>query len=79
MNQMIFDLNQQNFEQETIVTNYTIQNKRKKTKWIKWVPIKPNQTGNYTVPEVCVYFDHKLLRGNRTVKVDLSLHILFQT
>ena len=25
--------------------------------------------GNYTIPEVCVYFDHKLLRGNRTVKV----------
>ena len=33
--------------------------------WIKsW-----NGTGNYTIPEVCVYFDHKLLRGNRTVKV----------
>merc|ERR1719187_932417 len=25
--------------------------------------------GNYTIPEVCVYFDHKLMRGNRTVKI----------
>ena len=26
-------------------------------------------SGNYTIPEVTVYFDHKLMRGNRTVKV----------
>ena len=25
--------------------------------------------GNYCIPEVTVYFNHKLLRGNRTVKV----------
>ena len=31
--------------------------------------------GNYTIPEVCVYFDNKLMRGNRTVKVSAgSLH-----
>ena len=25
--------------------------------------------GNYNVPEVCVYFRHQLMRGNRTIKV----------
>ena len=31
--------------------------------------------GNYVIPEVCVYFDNKLMRGNRTVKVSAgSLH-----
>ncbi|XP_039497871.1 L-asparaginase [Drosophila santomea] len=25
--------------------------------------------GNYIIPEVCVFFGHKLMRGNRTVKV----------
>jgi hypothetical protein len=25
--------------------------------------------GNYAIPEVCVYFSHKLIRGNRTIKV----------
>ena len=31
--------------------------------------------GNYCIPEVTVYFNHKLLRGNRTVKVSAgSLH-----
>ena len=25
--------------------------------------------GNFSIPEVTVYFNHKLLRGNRTVKV----------
>ena len=50
------------------------QDNRKKTIWIKsvWIKTKSNRVywlGNYTIPEVCVYFDHKLLRGNRTVKV----------
>ena len=27
--------------------------------------------GNFSIPEVTVYFNHKLLRGNRTVKVTL--------
>lgn len=26
--------------------------------------------GHYAIPEVCVYFHHKLLRGNRSTKVD---------
>ena len=25
--------------------------------------------GNYNIPEVCVYFRHQLMRGNRTVKI----------
>lgn len=25
--------------------------------------------GNYTIPEVCVFFNSKLFRGNRTIKV----------
>ena len=25
--------------------------------------------GNFCIPEVSVYFNHKLMRGNRTVKV----------
>ena len=25
--------------------------------------------GNFSIPEVTVYFNHKLMRGNRTVKV----------
>ena len=29
--------------------------------------------GNFSIPEVTVYFNHKLLRGNRTVKVKLAL------
>lgn len=28
--------------------------------------------GNYDIPEVCVYFNNRLLRGNRTRKVDAS-------
>ena len=28
--------------------------------------------GIYKIPEVCVYFNHKLLRGNRSTKVDNS-------
>ena len=24
---------------------------------------------NYCIPEVCVYFNNKLMRGNRTIKV----------
>jgi len=31
--------------------------------------------GNHCIPEVCVYFNHKLMRGNRTIKVSAgSLH-----
>lgn len=31
--------------------------------------------GNFIIPEVCVYFNHKLVRGNRTVKMSAgSLH-----
>ena len=26
--------------------------------------------GNYNIPEVTVYFNHKLMRGNRTIKVN---------
>ena len=26
--------------------------------------------GNQCIPEVCVYFNHKLIRGNRTIKVN---------
>jgi hypothetical protein len=29
--------------------------------------------GNYAIPEVCVYFSHKLIRGNRTIKVTEKL------
>ena len=28
--------------------------------------------GNYNIPEVTVYFNHKLMRGNRTIKVNNS-------
>lgn len=28
--------------------------------------------GNFDIPEVCVYFNNKLMRGNRTVKLDNS-------
>ena len=28
--------------------------------------------GNYHIPEVCVYFTHQLMRGNRTIKVSAS-------
>ena len=28
--------------------------------------------GNFSIPEVTVYFNHKLLRGNRTVKVSFA-------
>jgi lysophospholipase len=28
--------------------------------------------GSLDIPEVCVYFNNKLLRGNRTIKVDNS-------
>lgn len=24
--------------------------------------------GHYTIPEVCLFFNHKLLRGNRSIK-----------
>ena len=27
--------------------------------------------GNFCIPEVTVYFNHKLMRGNRTIKVDI--------
>ena len=33
-------------------------------------------SGNYLVPEVTVYFDHRLLRGNRTVKVTHQLLLI---
>lgn len=26
--------------------------------------------GHYLIPEVCLYFNHKLFRGNRSTKVD---------
>ena len=28
--------------------------------------------GNFCIPEVTVYFNHKLMRGNRTIKVRKS-------
>ena len=28
--------------------------------------------GNFQIPEVCVYFQHQLMRGNRTIKVSAS-------
>ena len=28
--------------------------------------------GNYRIPEVCVYFNNKLFRGNRSTKIDAS-------
>jgi len=28
--------------------------------------------GHYEIPEVCLYFDHRLMRGNRTQKTDAS-------
>jgi L-asparaginase/Glu-tRNA(Gln) amidotransferase subunit D len=28
--------------------------------------------GNYQIPEVCIYFGNKLLRGNRTTKISTS-------
>ena len=32
--------------------------------------------GNFSIPEVTVYFNHKLMRGNRTVKVSSALSLL---
>ena len=29
-----------------------------------------NNPGHYDIPEVCLYFDNKLLRGNRSTKMD---------
>ena len=31
--------------------------------------------GNYRVPEVCVYFNRRLMRGNRTIKVGSVGHL----
>ena len=33
--------------------------------------------GNFSIPEVTVYFNHKLLRGNRTVKVTAEIIVTF--
>jgi len=35
--------------------------------------------GNYHIPEVCVYFRHQLMRGNRTIKVSASNLDAFQS
>ncbi|XP_039961428.1 L-asparaginase [Bactrocera tryoni] len=35
--------------------------------------------GNYVLPEVCVFFGHKLMRGNRTVKVSSDRLEAFDT
>ncbi|XP_036319118.1 L-asparaginase isoform X2 [Rhagoletis pomonella] len=35
--------------------------------------------GNYVIPEVCVFFGHKLMRGNRTVKVSSDSLEAFDT
>ena len=35
--------------------------------------------GNYHIPEVCVYFRHQLMRGNRTIKVSASDLDAFQS
>jgi L-asparaginase len=33
--------------------------------------------GNYVIPEVCIYFNNKLFRGNRTKKIDASSFTAF--
>ncbi len=38
-----------------------------------------NKNGKSLVPEVCIYFDSKLFRGNRTVKSDSELFSAFQS
>ncbi|XP_040577047.1 L-asparaginase 1 isoform X2 [Lepeophtheirus salmonis] len=35
--------------------------------------------GNYTIPEVSVYFSHKLMRGNRTIKISVGKLNAFDT
>lgn len=35
--------------------------------------------GNYSIPEVCVYFRHQLMRGNRTIKVSSGNLDAFQS
>ncbi|XP_004535206.1 L-asparaginase [Ceratitis capitata] len=35
--------------------------------------------GNYVIPEVCVFFGHKLMRGNRTVKISADRLEAFDT
>ncbi|MDD3350489.1 MAG: asparaginase [Eubacteriales bacterium] len=35
--------------------------------------------GNYDIPEVCIYFGEKLLRGNRAVKVDAANFVAFES
>ena len=37
------------------------------------------KSGNAVVPEVCVYFDYKLLRGNRTTKIRSSQFNAFES
>jgi L-asparaginase len=34
---------------------------------------------NYSLPEVCIYFDNKLLRGNRSKKVDANSFTAFES
>lgn len=35
--------------------------------------------GHFMIPEVCLYFDHKLFRGNRTTKVSASAFAAFDS
>jgi L-asparaginase len=35
--------------------------------------------GNYSLPEVCIYFNNKLLRGNRSKKVDANSFTAFES
>lgn len=35
--------------------------------------------GNYSIPEVCVFFNSKLFRGNRTIKVGSEAFDAFDT
>ena len=35
--------------------------------------------GNYQIPEVCIYFGNKLLRGNRTTKISTSKLVAFDS
>lgn len=34
---------------------------------------------HYKIPEVCIYFNHKLLRGNRTTKLDANSFDAFKS
>jgi len=35
--------------------------------------------GTYTIPEVCIFFDNKLMRGNRSTKQDATAYNAFST